>query len=264
MAFVYNLCSSSKGNCTYIGDPENGILIDAGIGPRNFTSLMRLRGISPNAVKGIFITHEHSDHISGLKKLCSLIGDVPVFATRETLGELLMKNAVLESTPLYEINKRSKFVAGFEITAFDTPHDSVHSVGYSVITPNSRKICVCTDLGTATPLVQSNLDGSDFVLLESNYDDFMLLSGGYPEHLKYRIMSNTGHLSNSDAAKEIKRLIDGGTKKFLLGHLSEENNKPQLALESSISYLSEFGLVISGDYSLGVAPKKSIGKIVEV
>ncbi len=264
MAFVYNLCSSSKGNCTYIGDTENGILIDAGLGPRNFTSLMRLRGITPGAVKGIFITHEHSDHISGLKKLCSLICKVPVFATRETLEEILAKNAVEDDTPLYEINKRTKSVAGFEIKAFDTPHDSAHSVGYSVITPNGRKISVCTDLGTATPTVQGNLDGSDFVLLESNYDDLMLLSGGYPEHLKYRIRSNTGHLSNTDAAKVIKRLIDGGTKKFLLGHLSEENNRPQIALETCISYLSGFGMVISNDYNVSVAPKKSIGKIIEV
>lgn len=264
MAFVYNLCSSSKGNCTFIGDKENGILIDAGIGPRNFTSLMRLRDISPSAVKGIFITHEHSDHISGLKKLTSVLKDVPVFGTRETLEKILLKNAVGESVDLYEINKRKKHAAGFEISAFDTPHDSAHSVGYTVLLENGRKVCVCTDLGNVTDEAAKNLDGSDFVLLESNYDELMLLNGDYPEYLKYRIHGNTGHLSNDLASREIKRLIDGGTKKFLLGHLSEENNRPELAMSCCVTYLSDFGMVLGSDYSVSVAPKKSIGKIFEV
>lgn len=263
MAFVYPLCSSSKGNCTYIGDKDSGILIDAGVGPRNFTSLLRLLDIVPSAVKAIFITHEHSDHISGLKKITSMI-NVPVFGTRETLEQLILKDAVSEECNLYEIMKRKKAVCNFEIGAFETSHDSVHSVGYTINTNDNKKISVCTDLGYVSERVNKNLLGSDIVLLESNYDEFMLFNGIYPEYLKRRIHGEQGHLSNDLASVEIKKLIDNGTKRFILGHLSEENNRPDVALRHTVNYLTQYGMVVDSDYKITVAPKKSIGKIIEV
>lgn len=263
MSFIYPLCSSSKGNCTYIGDNSSGILVDAGVGPRNFMSLLKLRDLDVNAIKAIFITHEHSDHICGLKKITSMI-DVPVFATRETLEMIIEKDAVSEKAKLYEINKRKKAVGGFEVGSFDTSHDSVHSVGYTVATADMKKISVCTDLGFVSESVHENLSGSDVVLLESNYEEYMLLNGNYPEYLKMRIHSDMGHLSNENCAKEIKSLINEGTNKFILGHLSEENNTPEVALTRTVDYLSEYGMVIGNDYKAMVAPKKSIGKIVEV
>lgn len=263
MALLYPLCSSSKGNCTYIGDKSAGILIDAGIGIRDFTSLLKFHDIDISAVKAIFITHEHQDHIKGLKRITSQI-NAPVFGTRETLEQIILKNAVSEKSDLYEINKKPKTVAGCEIKAFDTPHDSAHSVGYSVNTFDYKKISLCTDLGYIPASVSAAVTGSDAVVIESNFDAEMLVNGPYPPILKQRIQGKRGHISNDDCAWEIKRLFDEGTRKFILAHLSEENNRPEIAYKTVSEYLRTFGIVPENDCHLAVAPKKSIGRVFEV
>lgn len=259
---LYSLCSSSKGNCTYIGEGNTGILIDAGFGIRNYANSMALAGLDPGSVQAVFVTHEHSDHISGLRKLCEKYR-LPVYGSKGTLLEVLHKDAVCADTKLYEINRRSVQVGDLDVSAFHTPHDSAESLGYT-IRCGSKKICICTDLGHITPEVDQELVGSDFVLLESNYDQDMLFQGSYPPFLKERIASLQGHLSNGDCAKQLARLICSGTSHFLLGHLSKENNRPQLALQSAVTYLTGQGMLLEQDYRLSVAPERNIGRVIEI
>ncbi|MGI5896971.1 MAG: MBL fold metallo-hydrolase [Oscillospiraceae bacterium] len=256
------LASSSKGNSTYVGTESAGILIDAGIGPRIFQGALGLGGIEDiRNIRAIFITHEHSDHIKGLLKLTERL-DVPVYGSRETLVELIEKDAVCPHTKLYEINRKTVEAAGMEIRAFTTSHDSVHSLGYRITTPDGKQLAVCTDLGVVTPEVHSALTGCQLVMLESNYDREMLRNGGYPAYLKRRIASERGHLCNTDCAAELVALAQSGTEHFVLGHLSEENNRPEVAAETSLAALTGAGFHLERDFTLLTAPRSTTGQFV--
>lgn len=263
MAFLYTLCSSSKGNCSYIGDEKSGVLIDAGIGIRGFTKGLLLNGIDDDAVKGIFITHEHSDHTKGLLAI-SKKSSIPIYGSKKTLDALIEKNFVPENVQLFEIDKKSVEIANMQISAFKTPHDSVDSVGFKLKTQNDKSLCFCTDLGCVTDEVYANLKSSDIVLLESNYDDEMLRYSDYPMYLKQRIKGVNGHLSNKMCSKTLSRLLTDGTKNFVLGHLSQNNNKPELAMQSALDELLKSKAVFSKDYILTIAPAQTVGNLIEI
>lgn len=256
MARVYPLYSSSRGNSTFIGSPTSGILIDAGVNCKRLLAGLEVSGISLDAVKAIFITHEHGDHISGLAvitKKCK----IPIFAEEETLDFLISKNYISPLCSAEVITNKGFEVAGMHVKCFATPHDTRQSCGYSIFTPDDKKITVCTDLGGITPTVEENLNGSDLVLLESNYDEQMLKTGAYPYMLKKRILSANGHLENHECAKQVKKLLHNGTTRIILGHLSQENNTPQVAERAVLSELDEFKR--NKDYILSVAPVCTTG-----
>lgn len=263
MAVLYSLCSGSKGNATYVGDDKKGVLIDAGIGIRNFNKAMDMADIPVENIKSILITHEHSDHVKGLGKIAETL-DVPVVASLGTLEKIIKKKLVSPKTKLFEINKKQFEILDMEIHNFNTSHDSSHSLGYKIKTSDNKNISVCTDLGIVTQQVQDCLFGSDAILIESNYDEEMLINGDYPLFLKKRIASNYGHLSNLDCAKLIYNLIQNGTNNFLLGHLSEQNNSPKLALSKNIEFLGKNGAECNNDYKIEIAPKNSDGKVIIV
>lgn len=261
MPFVYSLCSSSKGNSTYIGNKESGILVDVGIGPRAIVQKLNLNDISLFAVKAIFITHEHTDHVKGLKAIGEKL-NVPIYASKETIAELYYKNLLPKNADVFEINKREAQVGDVTVSAFDTPHDSAHSLGYKIRFEDGKTVSVCTDLGYMTDEIYSVLKGSDLVLLESNYDEDMLMFGAYPQFLKRRILSRSGHLSNCDCGDTLINLFNDGTSKFILGHLSESNNRPELALTSAVSALLKAGAEYEKDYILRIAKSSSVGEVV--
>lgn len=266
MPFIYSLCSSSKGNCTYLGSQTDGILIDAGIGIRNFASRMSLIGVNPSAVRGIFVTHEHSDHIKGLSKIQAKL-KVPVYASEGTCLAIREKGAVEDPTCLHVLSPNynpSVWIEKMEVSSFFTSHDSAQSQCYTVAFPEGKRAAVCTDLGLVTPDVHQALLGSDLVLLESNYEKTMLQLGIYPPFLKRRIAGKRGHLSNEDCAEEICKLYQSGIKKFILGHLSEENNYPELAFTNVVAELEKVGAALKNDYDLWVAPKDNHGEIVTI
>lgn len=253
---IYSLCSSSSGNCTYIEENGSGILIDAGFGVRNTCQFLKEAGIEEERIDAIFITHEHSDHISGLRRLTER-WDVPVYGSRGTLEKILEKDAVSERTTLYEINRRSAEIGHLLITAFHTPHDSAESLGF-IVSNGKTQAGICTDLGYMPDEVGELLVNCKFVLLESNYDSAMLQAGAYPFLLKERISSDFGHLSNDECAKQMKRLIDGGVERFLLGHLSQHNNLPDLAYQTAKSYLAENKMQEGIDYQLQIASVRNV------
>lgn len=261
MARVYPLFSSSKGNSTFVGTPESGILIDAGVTCKRLVEALDYNGIPLDAVKAVFITHEHSDHIKGLSVFTKKT-KVPVFAQEKTMKALCDNNCICPQSNLYIINDEPVDIADMQIHSFQTPHDTDQSCGYVIRINNGKKIAICTDLGEVTPIVDENLLGSDLVLIESNYDENMLKIGPYPYYLKNRISSDHGHLSNLDCAKQVRKLIHNGTTRIILGHLSQENNSPATAEATILSELLEFER--DKDYILKVAPVNNNGMVLTI
>ena len=259
MARIYPLFSSSKGNSSFIGTEKGGILIDCGVSYRRLTAALELNNIPLEAVQAVFITHEHSDHISGLKLLTKNTG-MPVYGTKRTLQRLSDTDKVSGNSPLIDIAGKSIACGGCEVTCFNTPHDAIHSCGYRITTEDGRTCAVCTDLGHVTPEIDAALIGCRLVLIEANYDENMLRHGPYPLYLKERILSQNGHLSNHACGEQVSRLIRQGTTHIILGHLSQDNNRPDIADSTVQSHLLDY--TRGRDYLMGVAPVETQGGAV--
>ena len=262
MARFCPLFSGSSGNSYYIGSSHAGILIDAGRSAKQMVQMLDTCGLEPKAVQAILITHEHSDHIKGLRVFASRF-HIPVYASAGTLSALLQMGCLEGDFPVEEISPDGVMCAGMLIQPFRTPHDSAESVGYRVFTADGRSAAVSTDLGYMTDTVRAALCGADLVAIESNHDIGMLQNGPYPYPLKRRILSRTGHLSNLACADELYSLAERGTTRFVLAHLSAENNTPELAYQTSVCSLSLCGMKEGTDYTLYVAPREnSTGKTI--
>ena len=259
MARIYPLFSSSKGNSTFIGTEKAGILIDCGVSFRRLKAALDVNQIPLSAVQAVFITHEHSDHIAGLKMLTKTTG-LPVYGQKRTLQRLCDADKIAPSSPIIDISGISISCAGNEVSCFNTPHDTIQSCGYRIRTQDDKLCAVCTDLGHITPEVDMALTGCRLVLLEANYDDEMLRNGPYPLYLKERILSPNGHLSNSACGIQTRRLVEQGTTHIILGHLSPENNRPHIADQTVQNAL--YGMERNKDYLLGVAPMETTGGAV--
>lgn len=253
MSRFCTLCSSSSGNSAYIGYSAGGILIDAGTNTKQLCLAMQRMNIDPQSIRAIFITHEHADHIGALRVFASRYA-VPVYATEGTLEALIKINCVTDKVNADIIPADGIDISGMLVKSFKTSHDSAQSCGYTVQMPDERKISVATDTGYITDETRAALTGSDLVLLESNHDVQMLKNGPYPYYLKQRILSDRGHLSNTDCASFAGELINTGTTRLVLGHLSRENNIPSVAFETTNNALGAMGAVEGKDYQLYVAP----------
>ena len=231
MARMYPLFSSSSGNCTYIGDEKSGILVDAGVSCKKICTALENAGIGTSAVRAVLVL--------------------------EILAE---KDKVCEGCVMEELGSDTVDIGGFGVTAFRTPHDTPVSCGYRITVPGGADCAVCTDLGVVTDDIHEQLKKCRLVLLESNYDPKMLKYGPYPEELKERIASERGHLSNGDCGRELIRLVKAGVYSFVLGHISQHNNTPELAENSAVRALC--GYERGEDYLLTAAKPEGTGRAV--
>lgn len=250
MTAVTTLFSGSSGNCTHVGSEHGGFLIDAGKNLKTVTQSLDAVGLSLTRVRAVFVTHTHSDHIAALKVLTAHHPDILVFGSAKTLEFLEDGAHVSPAARLIEIDERGTEVLGHRVAAFSTPHDAEGSCGYLITTPGGRRIGVCTDLGHVTQSVTDALSGCCAAVLESNHDVDVLKAGPYPYPLKQRILGPNGHLCNNDCAALAATLLQRGCRDFALAHLSEHNNHPQLAYETTLRRLLDCG---GEEFNLSVA-----------
>ncbi len=245
------LFSGSSGNAILISSGNTRVLVDAGVSGRRIEEALRSIGQDIREIKGILITHEHSDHIQGAGIL-SRKHSIPVFATAPTWEACGDKLGRVQSRLQRIIAKSEFYIDDLLIEPYEIPHDAVDPVGYC-ISHGGRKAAVATDLGYFPQKVEMKLQSCDLVLLESNHDATMLRTGRYPYALKERIKSRKGHLSNDDAADAAVKLACAGVTSILLGHLSRENNSEQLAFRTVTDALIAQGLTPGQDINLGLA-----------
>lgn len=228
---IVTFASGSTGNCCLVSDGGVNVLIDAGISARRIVQGLGVLGLAPQDVCGVLITHEHSDHISGLPVLVKRTG-MRIFAPSE-LGEVLKRVKPELSESIDYIPPDGGLCVGYvRITAFPTPHDASASFGYRI--EGSEVFAFATDTGHISDELLEGLQGADTVVIEANHDKVMLKNGPYPPFLKQRVLSKHGHLSNDDCAKLACLLADSGTRQIILGHLSQQNNTPEAA-ETAVS-----------------------------
>ncbi len=258
MARICPLFSSSKGNSTYVGTKDSGVLVDVGRSTKQIEQALIANNIDTSAIKAIFITHEHTDHIQGLKVFAARY-NLKVFASSGTMTALEQKGILTGKFPIEVIDTKGTELGGMFIKPFETPHDSRQSVGYIIDTIDHKRAVIATDIGYMTDTIRHATAGADVVLIESNHDVRMLQNGPYPYYLKKRILSDTGHLSNDACAVELATFIKNGITKFILAHLSQENNLPELAFETSVCHLASQNMKHGEDFQLMVAPVANLG-----
>lgn len=228
------LSSGSKGNSFLVDGPEGALLIDAGLSAREVHRRICAMGFDPGRIRGILVTHDHDDHVRGVRVLARRL-KLPVLGTAGTLEV----TSLSQEGPVGAVRPGVEFRAGgFAVHPFSLPHDGVDPVGF-VLSLEGLKIGVATDLGYPTALVRTRLQGCDFLLLESNHDEKMLIEGPYPWFLKQRIRGRTGHLSNGASSELLEELVHNGLQRVVLAHLSETNNTPDLALGAAREVLEE-------------------------
>ncbi len=259
MAKFFTIASGSSGNSSFVGTSGEGILIDCGISCRGITTALKNRGIEPDSLAGIIVTHEHIDHVRGLAVFLSH-HQIPLYASAAVIRYLTSYGLVPFNAVLNEIDEHGQLIGNMLVKPFRTSHDSVGSLGYSIITPDEHRISICTDTGYITDEAREHLLGSEAVLIEANYDSGMLEFGRYPYHLKRRIKGPQGHLSNTECAEFLPELIRSGTTHIVLGHLSKENNTPEVALQTCVSELSMAGMKQDKDYVMFAAPRNELSE----
>lgn len=248
-----SLFSGSGGNSTYVGTADGGILIDAGVSAKRIETALREREIDPRSIRVVLVTHEHSDHIAGLRVLCKRYG-WPLIASNGTLSAMVDYDKVETNCRMYCMEDgQSVTIGNMQISAFATPHDSRESFGYRITEEGGKSIAVATDMGYISESIKAAIMGADLVHIESNHDLTMLRNGSYPFPLKQRIAGNGGHLSNAACAELLPQLLKSGAERFVLAHLSEENNLPSLARQTSTAALASVGAEEGKDYRLDVA-----------
>ena len=232
------LASGSSGNSLVVSSGSDALLVDAGLSARRLQSALDEVGMNAEHLSGILVTHEHSDHVSGLGPVARRFG-LPVFATLRTHEAL--KSRIGDGIDAVVIESgMSHRVGSLTASAFSVSHDCVDPVGYT-IADGSHRVAIATDLGVVGRSVRHHLSEADCVVLEFNHDERMLLDGSYPWALKQRIMANTGHLSNAAAARELAALARGPLSVLILAHLSNDNNTPRLAFETAVGVLEKAG-----------------------
>lgn len=257
------LASGSKGNAVFVGSGGGGVLVDAGLSRRGVERSLRVAGLDPESVNAVVVTHEHRDHLWGVG-MWARAQRVPVYITeacRRAIPQGFFGRG-LEGVAIREFEPDRVFeAAGLEFTPVSTSHDAADSVGFR-ISDGKSVLGFATDLGVVSSTLLEAFRGAHLLYLESNHDDDLLAKGPYPWFLKQRIRSSRGHLSNAACAAMVAELLHPALRAVVLGHLSEINNQPRIAYESSRSALTQARA--EEDVLLLVARQDRPGRIVRL
>ena len=259
-----SIASGSSGNCIYVGSEETHVLVDAGISGKRIEQGLNQLELTGNDIDAILVTHEHSDHVSGLGVMARRY-HIPVYTTGGTADAISrMKNIQkLPEDTFHEIEEDQDFhIKDLTIHPFSIPHDAAQPVGYR-LECQDKAVGIATDLGKYNKYIVDNLQNLDALLLEANHDIRMLQVGSYPYYLKQRILGDRGHLSNENAGRLLCRLLHDDMKAIFLGHLSKENNYEALAYETVCSEVTlGDNPYKSKDFKIQVAKRDSISDVV--
>lgn len=252
--YLRTLASGSDGNCILVSCGDTSILIDAGISCRKIVTRLQLAGISPETLGGIFLTHEHCDHIAGLGVFLKRF-PLPVYATGGTTRAAVRKFPQLEPYITVFAPGETLTAGALTLRSFATPHDAAESVGYRC-DADGRSLAVLTDLGYVSQDVIRAACGVNLALVEANHDEDWLRTGRYAPALKARILSDRGHLSNEAGGAFCAYLAENGAQTLILAHLSAENNSPEHAYQVVSALLAQKGL----HPTLEVAPRDELSR----
>lgn len=266
MMRLCSIASGSSGNCIYVGSDATHLLVDVGISGKRTEIGLRELGLTGRDIDGILITHEHSDHISGLGVMARKY-EIPIYATAGTIRAIKAVNGLgdLDDGLFHEVQEDRKLtLKDLTINPMHISHDAAQPVGYR-ISYGSKKVAVCTDLGVYNDYTVECLKGMDAILLEANHDVNMLQVGPYPYYLKQRILGERGHLSNENSGRLLCRVLHDGLQTVLLGHLSKENNLPELAYESVRMEINMGDNPYkAGDFDIRVAKRSEVSPVIKI
>ncbi len=260
-----SLSSGSNGNCYIISNGECTVMIDAGVSMRRVKSMLKGIGLTLDDIGMVLITHDHSDHIRHLGRFVKRLS-LPVYTTPVLCRSLVydervpeISNACLRPCPCLE----ESVFEGMRFMPVPVGHDATETVGYH-IDFYGKKILLLTDLGRVPENAVELARQCDDIIVESNYDIDMLVSGPYTRELKARIMGDNGHLSNDDCASFVRRVYHPGLKHVFLCHLSDHNNTPKTAYECTKAALAEIGVVPGRDLMLYPLPRREASQVIEL
>ena len=256
-----SLYSGSSGNCHYIKTENATIIVDAGLSGKRIQQEISNIGEDPKKIDAIFITHEHTDHIQGAGIMSRRL-NIPIYANEKTWEAMSPCIGDVKSHNIKLLDDSTQ-IGDLVIKSFDISHDSAHPVGYNIFYKN-KKISLVTDTGCVNETIASSIMDSDLLLVESNHDEDMVLIGPYPWPLKRRVLGEFGHMSNETAGHLISSVIKKGTEIVLLGHLSAENNFPQLAYKTVESILLENSIDVNPGICLDLTYRDKSSKVYEI
>lgn len=260
-----SIASGSSGNCIYIGNDHQHFLVDAGISGKRIELGLQKAEISGRDISGLFLTHEHSDHIQGIGVFARKYG-VPMFATKGTIDGILnsSKNLGAIDTSLFcelEVDKDVQ-IGDMTIHPFRISHDANEPCGYR-FESEGKRAAIATDMGTFDAYTVDKLQGLNAILLEANHDVRMLQAGPYSYPLKQRVLSDLGHLSNDNSGRLLNKILHSDLKHILLGHLSRENNMPEIAFETVKFEINSADTPFKAeDLDLRVASRSEAGEVL--
>ena len=247
-----SLGSGSSGNCYYLGIDEYGILIDAGVGIRSIKRIFKEHLLSLERVRAVLVTHDHADHIRAVGHLAAKY-HIPIYSTQQVHAGMRKSYCMTEKLSAPNIRfiekEETQRIGDFEVTCFEVPHDGTDNVGYC-ISIGDKTFSFLTDIGHITETAARYIARANYLILEANYDETMLQTGPYPQHLKARIASATGHLCNAEAARFLATHFPEGLKYVWLCHLSKDNNHPELAFKTVEAALKESGIIVGRDVNV--------------